>query len=131
MSEKIIGSRRTAAEELGELMLRSEDKGHRRVPLEINGISHSVELIDTIHSLVVGLWSYKPTPYVHDNPENLEGAIKFTKDTDQIRVKYDSLDSDDLRYFAEGLTPDREIEVDDLPAWQSIIEKTVKVINRD
>lgn len=131
MSERINRPQRTAAEEISDLVLRPEDKGWRRIPLEVKGVPHAVEFIDTLNSLVIGLWSYRPTPYPGDNPENLEGAIKFTKDTDEIRVKYDSLDSNDLRYFAEGLTADREIEPDDLPVWQGIIEKTLKEIKND
>jgi hypothetical protein len=131
MSEKLIRPRRTAAEELSESLLRPEDKGHKIVPVTINGTSHAVELIDGIHSLVVGLWSHKMSPYAEDDTQALEGAIKFTKDTDEIRVKYDSSDGDDLRYFAEGLTPDREIKPEDLPVWQGIIESAAKVISND
>jgi hypothetical protein len=75
------------------------------------------------------VWSYHRPIYEWDSPEQLEGAIKFTKDTDEILVKYSGLDHNyDLILFAEGLTQDKPCEAEDLEMFQPKIEAAIKVI---
>src|SRR5581483_3335132 len=118
MTEKLIKPRRTAAEELSTMIFRAGEK-HARVPFLINGQQYATEFFNTEHSLVAAVWSYRQTVYPEDESEILEGAIKFTKDTDEILVKHDGLDQKyDLMLFAEGLTHDRPAEAEDLVRYQ-------------
>jgi hypothetical protein len=55
--------------------------------------------------------------------------MKFTKDTDQIRIKYDSMFDKSLVDFGEGRVPDRECEPRDLDLFQPKIQKAISRIS--
>jgi hypothetical protein len=128
MTEHLIKPRRTAADELSEMIFGPKEE-HRRVPLIIDKQQYAVEFFDTLHSLTAAVWSYHRPIYQWDHPEVLEGAIKFTKDTDETLVKYSGLDHNyDIRLFAEGLTKDRPCEAEDLERFQPKIEAAINLI---
>jgi hypothetical protein len=97
----------------------------------VDGQQYAADFIDGSHSLTAGFWVYQASAYASDSPEVLLGAIKFRKDNDEIRIKYDSLDGRELDYFAEGLTVDRECEPQDLERFQPLMEAAIKEFRRD
>lgn len=119
---------RTAGEELSELIFPDRDETVKRIPMSEGDRPGTIEFIDSAHALSAVYWLYRGTQDQNGLPETLEGAIKFTKDTNEIRVKYNSLENYSVRLFAEGLVASRSYEVSDLEYWQPLIEKAIHKI---
>ena len=128
MTEKLISPNRSAAEELSEIIFSPEDNGYKRIVLGKRKVQYSIEFLDFEKALVAAVWKYDFTNRDY-KPEVLQGAIKFTKDTNEIRVKYDSMFDNNLMDFGEGRVPDRECEPRDLDLFQPKIKKAIDRIN--
>lgn len=131
MSERVSTPWRTAGAELTDLIFSKEDRTYRRIPFELSQKQYAVEFINSRHSLTAGFWRYERPEYPGDEAEHLIGAIKFRKDKDEIGVRYDGIDHTELNYFAEGLTPDREVEREDLERFQPLMEQALKKARND
>lgn len=126
MTERLITPKHSAAEELSELIFYPEDHGYKRVVLGKRKVQYAVEFLDFEKALVAAVWKYN----LRDRePEVLQGAIKFTKDSDEVRVKYDSMFDNSLSNFGEGRVPDRECEPRDLDLFQPKIKKAIDRIS--
>ena len=125
MNERLIQPNQTVADELSEMIFSSADQGYRRVVLEKRKVQYAVEFLDFERALVAAIWKYDLRERSYE-PEVLQGAIKFTKDTDEIRVKYDSMFDNNLADFGEGRVADRECEPRDLDLFQPKIQKAIE-----
>ena len=128
MTERLILPKHSAAEELSNLIFSPDDHGYKRIVLEKKKVQYAVEFRDFEKALVAAVWKYDLKNRDSD-PEILQGAIKFTKDTDEIRVKYDSMFDNSLLNFGEGRVPDRECEPRDLDLFQPKIQKAISRIS--
>lgn len=124
MTERLITPEHSAAEELSEMIFSPGDHGYKRILLAKRKVQYAVEFRDFEKSLVAAVWKYELKSRDYE-PEILQGAIKFTKDTDEIRVKYDSMFDNSLSDFGEGRVPDRECEPADLDLFQPKIQKAI------
>jgi hypothetical protein len=126
MTEQLIMPKHTAAEELSEIIFSPDDYGYKRIVFGTRKTQYAVEFRDFEKSLVAAVWKYDLKNY---EPEILQGALKFTKDTDEIRVKYDSMFDNNLADFGEGRVADRECEPRDLDLFQPKIQKAISRIS--
>jgi hypothetical protein len=128
VTEKVIQPKHSAAEELSEMIFSPEDRCFKRVVLEKRKVQYAVEFLDFENALVAAVWKYDLRNREYE-PEVMQGAIKFTKDTDEVRVKYDSMFDKSLADFGEGRVADRECEPRDLDLFQPKIQKAISRIS--